>query len=142
MTETWLADGKTLEEDRQVLLLGAGVSMLCKNRKPDSRGLSDGGVTILYKEEIIKFKEVSFDNPEGHEVLAAIGSMQGHNRKLAVLACYLPPNLTSARASACLDYIEQLVIELKRRLKDPYICLLYTSPSPRDRQKSRMPSSA
>ena len=24
----------------------------------------------------------------------------------------------------------------------PYICLLYTSPSPRDRQKSRMPSSA
>ena len=26
--------------------------------------------------------------------------------------------------------------------KDLYICLLYTSPSPRDRQKSRMPSSA
>ena len=25
---------------------------------------------------------------------------------------------------------------------DPTICLLYTSPSPRDRQKSRMPSSA
>ena len=25
---------------------------------------------------------------------------------------------------------------------DPAICLLYTSPSPRDRQKSRMPSSA
>ena len=24
----------------------------------------------------------------------------------------------------------------------PHICLLYTSPSPRDRQKSRMPSSA
>ena len=24
----------------------------------------------------------------------------------------------------------------------PYSCLLYTSPSPRDRQKSRMPSSA
>ena len=27
-------------------------------------------------------------------------------------------------------------------LPDSYICLLYTSPSPRDRQKSRMPSSA
>ena len=27
-------------------------------------------------------------------------------------------------------------------LKEPYVCLLYTSPSPRDRQKSRMPSSA
>ena len=27
-------------------------------------------------------------------------------------------------------------------LRRPYDCLLYTSPSPRDRQKSRMPSSA
>ena len=27
-------------------------------------------------------------------------------------------------------------------LRSPHICLLYTSPSPRDRQKSRMPSSA
>ena len=26
--------------------------------------------------------------------------------------------------------------------RDPRFCLLYTSPSPRDRQKSRMPSSA
>ena len=26
--------------------------------------------------------------------------------------------------------------------KDDFTCLLYTSPSPRDRQKSRMPSSA
>ena len=29
-----------------------------------------------------------------------------------------------------------------RRHKEAKICLLYTSPSPRDRQKSRMPSSA
>ena len=28
------------------------------------------------------------------------------------------------------------------KLKDGYICLLYTSPSPRDRTRSRMPSSA
>ena len=28
------------------------------------------------------------------------------------------------------------------QIRIPYTCLLYTSPSPRDRQKSRMPSSA
>ena len=28
------------------------------------------------------------------------------------------------------------------KASDPYICLLYTSPSPRDRTRSRMPSSA
>ena len=31
---------------------------------------------------------------------------------------------------------------LNAETKYPNICLLYTSPSPRDRQKSRMPSSA
>ena len=32
---------------------------------------------------------------------------------------------------------------VRRTLKsEPKVCLLYTSPSPRDRQKSRMPSSA
>ena len=34
--------------------------------------------------------------------------------------------------------VEEVLRELERRR----VCLLYTSPSPRDRQKSRMPSSA
>ena len=34
------------------------------------------------------------------------------------------------------------VILLSNNILDVYSCLLYTSPSPRDRQKSRMPSSA
>ena len=33
-------------------------------------------------------------------------------------------------------------LETAGLLQRPWICLLYTSPSPRDRQKSRMPSSA
>ena len=38
----------------------------------------------------------------------------------------------------------EAIIFLQKIKKDgkPYSCLLYTSPSPRDRQKSRMPSSA
>ena len=32
--------------------------------------------------------------------------------------------------------------DLKKNLAVTSVCLLYTSPSPRDRQKSRMPSSA
>ena len=31
---------------------------------------------------------------------------------------------------------------MRKHNRDATICLLYTSPSPRDRQKSRMPSSA
>ena len=32
--------------------------------------------------------------------------------------------------------------DISKRYTQKYSCLLYTSPSPRDRQKSRMPSSA
>ena len=38
------------------------------------------------------------------------------------------------------DYFQ--VAQDQRAVIDPINCLLYTSPSPRDRQKSRMPSSA
>ena len=34
------------------------------------------------------------------------------------------------------------VVEKREKFVSNNICLLYTSPSPRDRQKSRMPSSA
>ena len=34
------------------------------------------------------------------------------------------------------------IVQLADKPLSSYTCLLYTSPSPRDRQKSRMPSSA
>ena len=37
---------------------------------------------------------------------------------------------------------EKAIIEMVIRWLDSNICLLYTSPSPRDRTRSRMPSSA
>ena len=38
--------------------------------------------------------------------------------------------------------VTAIIKHLGAQKKFPIICLLYTSPSPRDRQKSRMPSSA
>src|SRR5674476_527633 len=40
------------------------------------------------------------------------------------------------------DLFKYPILGFKSKLELPYGCLLYTSPSPRDRQKSRMPSSA
>ena len=34
------------------------------------------------------------------------------------------------------------VLDMLKHLEDTYVCLLYTSPSPRDATLSRMPSSA
>ena len=44
-----------------------------------------------------------------------------------------------------MDNCPSKVLDLLNKIKneiDPSICLLYTSPSPRDRTRSRMPSSA
>ena len=45
---------------------------------------------------------------------------------------------------SCIRYLGEDPWERIRKIKSmmPNTCLLYTSPSPRDRQKSRMPSSA
>ena len=40
------------------------------------------------------------------------------------------------------EKVQMFADEKKKEVVGPIICLLYTSPSPRDRQKSRMPSSA
>ena len=47
----------------------------------------------------------------------------------------------------CIERMLEKILEKKfniplEALDDPMICLLYTSPSPRDRSLSRMPSSA
>ena len=56
----------------------------------------------------------------------------------------MPPKPTvavSERREPVLDKVDQSILpEMPER--QPPICLLYTSPSPRDKRQSRMPSSA
>ena len=54
---------------------------------------------------------------------------------IGILAAVAIPNYQKYQARARQS-------EAKVMLASAYTCLLYTSPSPRDRQKSRMPSSA
>ena len=41
-----------------------------------------------------------------------------------------------------LDMIDDILFVHPKDMQDGKVCLLYTSPSPRDRTRSRMPSSA
>ena len=117
ITETWLLDGETLEDDKQDLFLEAGVTLIHKNRTlPAANRRNYGGVGIFFKEEMCKMKEL-----ENYEVLPAVGSMPGHTRKIIVIACYLPPSYATARAAGALEHITDLVIESVRRFKNPYV---------------------
>ena len=114
ITETWLADGDGLDQDLEDLTLGSGISLICKNRSRNHRGVAHGGVALAYRADAVTFKEVVIPNPDSFEVLVTIGNMRGHSRKIVVISCYIPPNYLTNRGKTCLEYISNTVIEVKR----------------------------
>ena len=68
---------------------------------------------------------------KGHEVVVAVSAMSGETNRLINLAQEVNDNPNRRELDVLLSTGEQVSI-----------CLLYTSPSPRDRTRSRMPSSA
>ena len=97
-TETWLHEGQ-VESLREELTMGSGLNIMGRNRKQGQNGVAYGGVAFVWKESAGVFKEVKIKNKEEFEVLVAAGSLRGLSRKLAVVACYIPPNYTKARGS-------------------------------------------
>ena len=90
----------------------------------------------IRKGQVIKF------NGEPHLV------METQHRTPGNLRAFVQIKMRNLRYGKALDQrfastesIEVLPTD-RKTLEFSYACLLYTSPSPRDRQKSRMPSSA
>ena len=123
VTETWLKDGPDLEQDLRDLEDGAGLCAITLNRPPNHTGVSHGGVAVITRKNMGNFKKFAIRNPEGYEVLPVVGSVQGTTRKLAVVAAYIPPNYTTAKGKGCVDFVEDLILELKRKFRDPFIIM-------------------
>ena len=124
VTETWLKDGPELEQDLLDLEGGAGLSALTLNRDPNPlTGVAHGGVAIIWRKSIGSFKRIPLGlaNPEKFEVLPTVGSLRGSSRKLVVIGIYMPPNYNVPKANLCLDYIENMMVEIRAKYRDPYI---------------------
>ena len=102
----------------------------------------------------IKGMRVEFPSRRGHvtavqdltldvapgEILGVVGESGAGKSTIgnAIIGLLEPPGeMTAGEITLQGDRIDTLTDAQKRS-----VCLLYTSPSPRDRQKSRMPSSA
>ena len=121
ITETWLSDGEHLQNDIDDLQDGAGVTMLCKNRKKNHRGVAHGGVSIWSRDSRARIAPVKLHNPGNFEVLAAVATLKGHSRKMVVMACYLPPSMDAVSSAECLNFIVDSIHVVKRRYENPHI---------------------
>ena len=77
--------------------------------------------------------------------LLSLASFAQKNELKAIEKAIKKGQLNEAKAAVASLEVSEASIQPKYKAKYYYLkgsCLLYTSPSPRDRQKSRMPSSA
>ena len=121
VTETWLAQGSRLELDAEDLLLGHGLSIKYLNRPPSINGVAHGGIAIISRASVTKMKDYPFPNPSNYEVMGTCMSVANVKRKFYVIAAYIPPNYVVAKGRACLQHINDFVLEIQRASNDPYI---------------------
>lgn len=121
VTETWLTDGDSLQEDLEHLVLGSGIRLLCRNWDVNNRGFSHGGVCVAFREFTTSLKVFKLHNPMKFEVLACSRRMQGCGRKLVVIAAYIPPNYVVGRGKAPLEFVAGAVPEVKRGFDKPLV---------------------
>ena len=119
LTETWFQDHRdsyaTLSEYSDRFSLG----IINRNRSiVASNNRQYGGVAIVFRYKTSRLEEFPINNPDEHEVVAAVGKVNGIKGKVFCLSCYAPPNLTRQKADKLLEYISDLVSEGKRRFND------------------------
>ena len=115
VTETWLQEGKELQDAESYLRENYALGMIARNRdRAAANGRLYGGVAIIFRLKTVTLKEFKLVNPQGYEVLAAVGKVSGIPGKIFCLACYAPPNIPPSRATEMLEYISDVVSEGKR----------------------------
>ena len=57
-------------------------------------------------------------------MLPVLVTIPGHARKMVVIGMYIPPNYTIPWGKKCLDYVSDVVMEVKRRYREPYVVVV------------------
>ena len=114
VTETWLQSNVDTEDLALRLRDGFSLGLIVRNRTHIARnGRQYGGVALLFWLSC-KFTYFNFPNPSDFEVMATVGNIKGIRESVAVVTAYMPPNMTLIEARNMIEYISDLIGELKR----------------------------
>ena len=121
VTETWLqnraVEGATIDAAGE-----HGLDSFMLNRSViAANGRQYGGVGIFSRSSSTKLSVVDIANPDNFEVLCVAGKVNKLKEKVVVVAVYIPPNYPKVKAESCLDYIADVISEVKRRFESPII---------------------
>ena len=141
VTETWFTSGRATENNIADLSVGVEIATINKNRHHTVKKRG-GGVALLYHKQRCSFKERKIKGNK-YEIVCAIGKLRHNTRQCVVFVVYIPPDSLAETYHGALSTIADEIAKVKSDLEDPYIivggdlngrniCLLYTSPSPRD----------
>ena len=121
VTETWLQNRAA--ENNMIDVAGEhGLDMYARNRQIESsNGRQYGGVAVFARSASSNFKPLTIANNDDFEVYCVVGKISKIREKVAVIAVYIPPNYPKVRADSCLDYVSDVVAEVKRKFDSPLI---------------------
>ena len=119
-------------------------------------GLAERGFYFLEHKNIFAALKLAFTSDKPADVHLIAESMKDQNKleksggiaylmtlvQYAGTSAYVEEYVDIVRKKSILRQMINAAIATEKKAYDTTVCLLYTSPSPRDRQKSRMPSSA
>ena len=118
VTETWFQGNRDSDDVASTLEGKYALGMIVRNRgSVAANGRQYGGVAIINRKSVSTMKEFPIINPDNYEIVAGVGKIHGVKGKVFILGCYLPPNITTARAKANLEFISDVLGEAKRKFE-------------------------
>ena len=116
VTETWLQDNRMTDERLTDCTNKYAVGIISRNRTIcAANNRQYGGVSIIYRRKTTSLAAFPLVNPSEHEVVAAVGKVNGIGGKVFIVACYAPPNLHPNKAEELLEFLSDVVAEGKRK---------------------------
>ena len=124
LTETWFQSNIFTEEKLADFAGNFSLDMLIRNRSAAAaNGRQYGGVAIACRQKTTTVKPFPILNPNDYEILAVQAKTKGIREKLTCIVAYIPPNYIASEARGCIEYISDVITEIKRKVEDGLIVL-------------------